>query len=63
MYEIRINKDECIGCGTCVAICPENFELKNGKANAKKKELKEAGCSSEAAESCPVQCIKIIEKK
>lgn len=62
MYKIDINKEECIGCGSCVAICPENFELKQGKASAKKKELKEIGCSKEAAESCPVQCIKIAEK-
>jgi len=29
---VKINKEKCIGCGACVAVCPEGFELKNGKA-------------------------------
>ena len=61
MYEVEINEDECIGCGSCIAVCPENFELKNNKAIAKKKKLKEVGCSKEAAESCPVNCIKVTK--
>lgn len=62
MYRIDIDEKACIGCGSCAAICPESFELKAGKAKAKKKEVKEEGCITEAAQSCPVQCIKITKK-
>ncbi len=69
--KIILEKEKCIGCGSCVALCPKFFELKeDGKAHLKgsqadKKsesdelEIKEADCSKEAVEVCPVQCIKI----
>jgi len=57
-YKIEINKSKCIGCGTCTALCPEIFELKGGKAAAKRKESDKA-CVEEAADSCPVQAIKL----
>ena len=25
--EVKVNKDACIGCGACQAVCPEVFEL------------------------------------
>jgi len=56
--KISINKEKCIGCGACVSICPNVFELKNGKAQAKVKETKET-CAKEAADSCPVQAISV----
>ncbi|MEK7674110.1 MAG: ferredoxin [Patescibacteria group bacterium] len=33
--KITLKKGQCIGCGTCVAICPKFFELKNEIANLK----------------------------
>ena len=61
--EIKINKQKCIGCGTCCALCGEFFEMDNdNKSNVKKGkqgELKDVGCAKEAAEACPVQCINI----
>jgi len=59
-FRVEIDKEACIGCGACTSC--DNFELgDDGKAKAKKKELKEVGCSQEAADNCPVQCIKISE--
>ncbi len=61
-YKITINEEECIGCGTCAALCAENYEMNdNGKAKVKNADVGELGCNEEAKESCPVSCIKIEE--
>lgn len=56
MAKIKIDKEKCIGCGACEAICPESFKMEDGKAefvgSGKEK------CISEAKDSCPVQAIK-----
>lgn len=51
---IKIDKEKCIGCGSCEAVCPEGFEMKDGKAVVKNPKAK---CIKEAAESCPVQAV------
>ncbi len=62
-YKIVQELQKCIGCGTCVAICSSNWEMKSdNKAHPKKIELDEVGCNKEAAESCPAQCIKVEEQ-
>lgn len=62
MVKIKQDHERCIGCGNCVAVCPENWEMGgDGKANPKKTELKEVGCNKEAEEGCPVSCITVIE--
>ena len=63
--------EKCIGCGSCVAICPKYWEiLDNGKAKiiGSKKigpnfelEIDKIGCNQGAADACPVQCIKVIK--
>ena len=61
--KIEFKKEECIGCGTCAAVCEDNWEMTDdGKAKPKKTTLKELGCNKEAADACPVQCIKIIKQ-
>jgi ferredoxin len=60
---------KCIGCGSCAAICPKFWEMiEGGKARPIGAELKgenyelesgENGCNQEAADACPVQCIRI----
>jgi len=55
---ISVNKDLCIGCGTCASLCPKGFILKDdGKAEASSQEDTE--CAQKASESCPVQAIVI----
>ncbi|MBU0615892.1 MAG: ferredoxin [Nanoarchaeota archaeon] len=59
-FKIEVDKEACIGCGACTSC--DNFELNDeGKAAAKEKEVKEIGCNQEAADNCPVNCIKIEE--
>jgi ferredoxin len=56
MYKIKLDKEKCIGCGACIAVCPDVFALDGDKAKAKKaKSDKE--CVKEATDSCPVQAI------
>lgn len=63
-------REKCIGCGSCAAICSKYWEitedgksmLLGSKANSKaiyELEVQEAGCNQEAADVCPVQCIHI----
>jgi len=55
---ISVNKDICIGCGTCVSLCPGSFRLgEDGKSEPISQE--ESECVHNAIESCPVQAISI----
>jgi len=53
---VKVDEDLCIGCGTCEAVCPEVFEMKNDKAIVKVQ--KDNDCVKEAIEACPVDAIK-----
>lgn len=57
-----VDKNTCIGCGTCPAVCPEVFEMgEDGFAiaytNPVPDELEES--AQEAAEECPVDAIHV----
>lgn len=63
-FKIVFEREKCIGCGNCAALCPENWEMAaDGKSRAKTTELAALGCNKEAAENCPVKCIKVKETK
>ncbi|MEM2916938.1 MAG: ferredoxin [Candidatus Bathyarchaeia archaeon] len=67
--KISINREECIGCATCEALCPQVFKLaEDGKSSIietyrkgspSKGEVEEnlASCVESAKEACPVQVI------
>lgn len=57
-YKVKVDKNKCIGCGSCVAVCEGNFEMVDGKAKIKKAES-DLPCNKEAADVCPVQAIAI----
>ena len=62
VVKIEHGVDACIGCGACAAVCPDNWIMEEGKAKPLKTELDEVGCNEQAANACPVQCIKIIKE-
>lgn len=62
MVRITQKRGDCIGCGACVAICPDNWEMaEDGKSRPKKTTISanELECNKNAEEACPVQCIKV----
>ena len=59
-----VDKNLCIGCGLCVEVCPEVFEMgDDNKAQAKVSPVPSNAESScrEAADQCPVSAITIEE--
>ena len=63
-------REKCIGCGSCQALCPKYFELQeDGKSHIKEAvkqeveelEIEKIECAQAAADACPAQCI-YIEK-
>jgi ferredoxin len=56
-----VDPDTCIGCGLCVDVCPEVFEMSGDKAQAKVDPVPPEAhrACREAAEQCPVEAIKI----
>ena len=68
MVKITLKRNECIGCGACVATCDSVFEMSDdGKAHLKgankgdieSLEVKDIKCAKEGAEVCPVEIIKV----
>ncbi|MDD5318145.1 MAG: ferredoxin [Candidatus ainarchaeum sp.] len=53
-----VDRDACIGCGTCVAICPAVFQLKDdGKSDVVDAKGGSEAEIQQAIDSCPAQCI------
>ncbi|RNC29735.1 MAG: Ferredoxin [Candidatus Dichloromethanomonas elyunquensis] len=55
-----VEKDACIGCGSCPSICPEIFEMDDdGLAITLKEQVPQdlEESAQEAAESCPTEAI------
>ena len=58
MKQAKVDKEKCIGCGTCTMVAEKSFKLgDDGKAEA----IQPAGDPEEklqeAVDSCPVQAI------
>lgn len=71
MIKIILEREKCIGCGSCASACPELFEiaedglsnLKNSKKNENvfELEINSPSCGNDAINICPVKAIKIKE--
>lgn len=62
--KVAVNKDKCIGCGTCIAIVSEVFEMDNdGKSKVKEGAdfEKNKEVIYQAKDSCPTQAIDVEE--
>ncbi len=58
MAKLVVDRELCIGCGTCVELCPDVFELDDEERSFVKDE---SGCQScdceDAIASCPADAI------
>jgi len=63
MKKIIVDANLCTGCGLCVDICPEVFEMKDDLSVVKTSDVSGdiAEKVKESQESCPVEAI-IIEE-
>ena len=57
--KVVIDAEECIGCESCVELCPDVFDFDDAeeKACVKLPEGGDEGCIEEAITTCPVECI------
>ncbi len=58
--KVKVNRDNCIGCGACESICPEVFQLDDDGLSTvvwdESKKIDETSVQ-EAVESCPTSAI------
>jgi ferredoxin len=63
-----VNKEACIGCGACVSICPQIFDLNDEglsfiKTNEEINDEEEKKDAIRALESCPTGAIQELKKE
>lgn len=63
MVVIRVNLDDCIGCGVCAELCPEAFVLDEDEGEARIISQKACAEVKEAVDSCPVSAISCEDKQ
>lgn len=62
MKKINVIKEQCIGCGACVAIDSEHFDFDDeGRSNVISNENIESANLTNAIESCPTSAIEMVE--
>jgi len=61
--KVRIDEEECIGCESCVELCPDVFRFNEDtdKAEVIDEDLGDNECVEEASASCPGECIHVDE--
>jgi len=64
IMKIKVDREACIGCGTCVALAPNTFNLDvEGKSEVANAAGDPEVDIKKAVEACPVDAIKIEEEE
>lgn len=64
--KVKVNKESCIGCGACAAICEDVFEIgDDGLSQVKVDVVPEdkVDAAKEAVESCPTAAIEEVKEE
>jgi len=62
-YKVKVEKEKCIGCGTCAALAKDTFQMtSDNKAEVKSGEHDEDDTVLQAAQSCPVNAIEVEDE-
>jgi ferredoxin len=62
MARVFVDKDLCVGCGLCTAVCDEVFRMDSeGKADVLMDSNPDQPCVKEAIDGCPAEAISIEE--
>ena len=61
MKKIDVNEN-CIGCGACIAIDPEHFDLEGSLSTPISNENLDSKALNDAIASCPVGAISIVDE-
>lgn len=56
--KIKVDRELCTGCGTCVALCPASYKLDEENKSVV---LGESDCAKKAADACPEGAITVEE--
>ena len=63
-YQLKVDRNKCIGAASCVAIAPNTFSLDEEEIAVVATNPQElASDQLLAAQSCPVGAIQVIDKK
>lgn len=61
---IKVDQEKCIGCGTCVSMCGECFEMIEHKTHPKSENCKCGTCDlKDVTTACPVGAIEVEIKQ
>jgi ferredoxin len=59
MSKVTVDASACVGCGLCEQVCPDVFEIQGDGIAHVKSQGGDAAKIQEAADQCPVNCIKV----
>ena len=63
MYRIEIDRSLCSGYGTCIDLAPELFELDDDVVAVALVAETDAPAAIDAARSCPMAAITLVERR
>jgi ferredoxin len=61
MYQIKLNREKCNGCGICAKIYPENWKIMDKKAHVMKFRVNFTNLNKKVMEECPKHAIAIVQ--
>jgi len=56
MAKPKVDKELCIGCGTCESLCPNVFKMEDGKSSVIAEDCGDCNCQ-EVVDSCRASAI------